>query len=221
MRHGYSVVREAVKQFPLPLLSLEDKLRKVADLILPYSTGIEIECNSSLNGEFLLNRCGLMEVDCSHHEQRIRLKPGVEGMASLFKSCKILQENYELNNESGIHYHIDCTDISSNDYEILRDKYSKNPDFILKALKSWNYQGNYNSWKVGSHSGHPTAVRFNGDFRTVEFRIGEMTFDYELIMRRIISCQNIVRRMKSSLKSPYPKGKTKVAKAMNLYIMAC
>ena len=80
---------------------------------------------------------------------------------------------------------------------------------MLKALKSWNYKGSYNTWTI---SNYRTAIRIPTEHSTIEYRIGEMSFDYELIIKRIIHCQNITRRLKSILMSSEERNKILLAK---------
>lgn len=213
MRNGYRMVRDAVKQCPLPLLYIKEKnLLKCAEDMLPYSVGIEIECR--MKNSFSENLCKqcipeLISIDCDLSELRFRIPNGIKGMIALYKLSDFLKEHAELNLESGIHYHIDFTDIKKENFDLLRRIHSGSHSFILKSLKSWDYKGNFNTWEV---SNRKTAVKFHSGYKTLEFRIGEMTFDYELLMKRIINCQNISRALKSSLKrSHLKKGETKVA----------
>lgn len=206
MQQGYGFIRDAIKSFPLPLDKLESKLKSVANSYLPYSTGMEIECNiKSTNGsrrdsifveEMFKSISNIMAVDIDNHEQRFRIPKGVEGAICLYNITEKLKEYSSLNPASGIHYHIDFTDITRDQFNNLLEQHRGTNSFILKALKSWDYKGNYNSWYV---SGAKDAVRFHKTYQTVEFRIGEMTFDYELIMKRILHCQNICKKLKQSL----------------------
>ena len=204
MQHGYKFVRQAIKVLPLPLAQVEGKLRDVANSYLPYSTGIEIECHiKSGAGSLTMNRrfrdiSNIMSVDIDQGEHRLRIPPGINGAICLYEICEKLKEYSLLNPGSGIHYHIDCKDISEEDYlSIARIHCNDSDSFILKALESWGYKGSYNAWMVSTSK---QAVRFHRSYQTVEFRIGEMTFDYELMMKRILHCQNIVRKLKESVK---------------------
>lgn len=204
MQQGYKFVREAIKMLPLPLAQVEGKLRRVANSYLPYSTGIEIECHvkriadtSDLLNDHFRSISNIMDVNIDYGEQRFRIPKGVSGAICLYEICENLKLYSALNMGSGIHYHIDCSDITEDAFQKLMCLHCMNPDsFILKALKSWGYTGKYNSWQV---SGYKEAVRFHENYKTVEVRIGEMTFDYELMMKRILHCQNIVRKLKRSV----------------------
>ncbi len=203
MQQGYSFIRAAIKSFPLPLAKLKGKLKGVANSYLPYSTGMEIECHfkhndypSSVMIDIFNQIEHIMAVDIDYGEQRFRIPNGIKGAICLYNICEKLKLFSTLNLASGIHYHVDFTDITKNQFNNLLEQHKGTNSFILKALKSWDYKGSYNSWYV---SGAKDAVRFHKTYQTVEFRIGEMTFDYELMIKRILHCQNICKKLKQSL----------------------
>jgi hypothetical protein len=217
MKRGYSMVREAVRQCPLPLSSIDGKLRQYAESLLPYFTGIEIECSHidkfssrELDDVFLDEIPELLSSKTDVYEKRFKIPKGIQGFITLYNLSEALKKYCRLNVESGIHYHIDFMDTSFSAFQELKMAHFGTNSWILKALKSWNYTGEFNRWEVSSTK---TAVRFHPIYQTLEFRIGEMTFDYELLVKRILHCQNISRALKSSLKSSHPnkKGETKVA----------
>ena len=204
MQHGYKFVRQAMKVLPLSLANVQGKLQSVANSYLPYSTGLEIECtikgdiSSSVIVLAFNNIPNIMAVDIDYGEQRFRIPNGITGAICLYNICERLKIMSRLNMTSGIHYHIDCTDITREKYFMIANLHCRNKQsFILKALESWGYTGSYNAWEV---SNQKQAVRFHERYQTIEFRIGEMTFDYELMIKRILHCQNIVRKLKASIK---------------------
>lgn len=208
MKHGYKMVRDAVRRCPLPLLSLDSKLRQVAEDMLPYSTGIEIECylkdkdsmhDISKREKIASQIPDIMEVKFTESELRFRIPSGIKGLICLYNISEFLKEHALINPSSGVHYHVDFTDVCENHEKLYSLFFLIPRDWILKSLESWGYTGSFNEWEV---SFDKTAVKFHLDYRTVEFRIGEMTFDYELFIKRIIHCQNISRKIKASLKSP-------------------
>lgn len=199
MFRGYAAVRGMVKTCPLPLSILtEKKLVEYAESFLPYSTGFEIECTKGLN--FDINNFkripNIMDVDVDEGEQRFRVPSGIKGLICLWEICEQLKINSLLNMGSGIHYHIDFTDV--NDFQKAIQDIPNQQKWILKALESWGYTGKFNDWEV---SVYKKAVKYHKTYNTVEFRIGEMSFEYELLVKRIIHCQNISRRIKAFLRS--------------------
>lgn len=239
MRRGFAMVRDAVKQCPLPLLSISDKkLLDIAEGMMPYSIGIEFEANvksefiKDLNPDWRWKEADrkiktlfpdLLDVNFDGSEQRIRIPSGIKGMVVLYQFCDWMKENMELNEASGLHYHIDFTDVPYmwEGGRNLSKVISNNEKWIMATLKTWNYKGTYNSWEFTDRK---TAVKAHETYKTVEVRIGEMTFDYDLIMKRILHLQNIAKKLKTnilqqqkkeekqkrSLKSPNKRTRTKV-----------
>jgi hypothetical protein len=218
MHRGYKMVKDCVRHNPLPLADLKDYgLIRFADSLLPYSSGVEIECaHGDMDAEEVKQWIGVLDSynnhDCAGNpEVHIRIAPGIKGMIALYKYCELLKEKTALNPRSGIHYHIDCFDIvDMGDWRVDRE-IKKHSTWILKALESWKYKGEYNEWTVDDGK---VAVRIHSGHQTMEFRIGEMTFEYELMMKRILHCQNIVRKLKASLMSTR---KAKVRKYADVY----
>lgn len=182
---------EELKNTPLLLLTVKDK--ETIDYfnnLIPYSTGIEIECGYGVNynRENFAAIPDIMHISNDSSEQRYRIPNGIRGIICLYFISIQLKLNSELNFGSGIHYHIDCTDCYR-DLIGLFGLNSKIPEWVLEELDSWNYKGTYNDRKS-------SWIRFNS-LETLEIRIGEMTFEYPLLLKRIIHCNDIVRRLKN------------------------
>jgi len=207
MHRPYKMVKDCVRHNPLPLLAIKDeKLLKIAKSSLKYDTGIEIECSQGEEylSKYFRNIPNILQVSNDSEEQRYRIPNGINGLVCLYTLCETLKKYSLLNPASGIHYHIDCTDMSENNWEFLtailyRQKSLNKLNWILNSLSSWNYKGTYNVWKVSTNK---TVVRIHEEYKTIEFRIGEMSFDYEVLVKRIIHCQNIVHKLKQNLMSP-------------------
>lgn len=170
---------------------------------MPYQTGIEIECHCSDPWKLdtdLRKIDGIIENNSDSKEIRFRVAAGINGMIALEAALGLITKICMLNPGSGIHYHIDCRE-SFYDVRDYTYKISREDNWILKALDSWNYQGKYNSRSMGERKTH--WVRICPTYETLEFRIGEMTFNYAVILKRIISAQAIVRGIKKlSVTSP-------------------
>ncbi len=194
------MLREMIHKSPLALGSLTDKkLIAIAEAYLPYSTGIEVECGWNCDLREQLQPViipYLMEYKHDSSEKRFRIPPGIKGMICLYHVSEWLKTHCGLNNESGIHYHIDMGDF----WERNRFIESKDHSWILKSLDKWGYKGAFNGRIVSSIKGGWVSKRTD----TLEFRIGEMTFDYELLIKRILNCQNIVRRLKHTYNKNNP-----------------
>ena len=81
------------------------------------------------------------------------------------------------------------------------DFINNNSDYILTELDKWKYKGTYNPRKCVFSSSR-NWVRFKDTLKTMEIRIGEMTFDYELLFERIRHCNEIVKTLKDKLLIP-------------------
>ena len=175
-----------------PLLLLSKTFINDIDYInnlLPFSIGIEIECNQlkSFNIDNFKRIPFLIEVNCDSLEQRFRIPNGLEGLICLYLVCEQLKLNSSLNLDSGSHFHCDCT----NYQQLLSvDLLKKHQDFIFRELDLWDYKGTYNKKAIAYSKGCWLNVR--DSFKTLEFRIGEMTFDYSVLSKRIFSVVHIV-----------------------------
>jgi hypothetical protein len=198
------MVKDAVHQCPLPLVNLDGKLREFAESFFPNSVGIEIECRPE-NDEYDYSEFykidGIIHIQGDGSEQRFRFANGVKGMVALYKASLLFKDHFLLNPQSGIHYHIDFTE----HYEKLKGTYiipARNEgnipelNWMLKGLRNWNYKGYFNSWVVGINK---NVIRLHPNYHTIEYRIGEMTFDYSLLIKRIITCQRITEKLKRIL----------------------
>lgn len=195
------LIKEGIYNSPLVLLSIKDnKLIEEINNYLPYSTGFEIECNYKGRIQFLefdnIFRLipNIIHVQCDINEQRFRIPNGLNGFICLYNISEQLKIHSELNLDSGIHYHIDMTDCYN---KIKKRHIEENKDWILEELDKWNYQGTYNSRDITFNS--DSWLRFSNEHKTAEFRLGEMTFDYSLLIKRIIHCNNIVKKLKEQL----------------------
>ncbi len=188
------LVIEAIYNNPKSLINIkDDKIISLIDKHLPYSVGFEIECDygtdyNKRNFEIIPN---IMEVRNDSSEQRYRVPSGLIGLICIDDICTQLKLNSSMNLDSGIHYHIDC----SKYWEIINnhDYLQANREWILQELDTWEYKGKYNHRQVAT-CGH-NWVRCNSEFKTLEFRCGEMSFDYSHLIKRIISASNIVTQL--------------------------
>lgn len=200
-------LQELVETAPVVLLALKDK--KIIDEInnmLPYSTGFEIECGVNaitFNIDNFDVIPDIIEADThSSVEQRFRIPNGFKGIICLYNLCQQLKNNLLLNYGSGIHYHVDCTECFNQELANTTRLYES---WILEELSLWDYKGTYNRKGINYvnllndytlNTGN--WLRFN-HLKTMEFRIGEMSFDYKVLIRRILHCNSIVKKMKDEL----------------------
>lgn len=190
-------IEEWVNNTPLQLLSVtEPEYIKVINNYLPYSIGIELECDQkkSFDSKIFRDIPYIMAVSCDSSEQRFRIPNGLRGILCLYLISLNLKNYCLFNPDSGIHYHVDMTDCFK--YVNTR-KVEENSNWILNELDSWEYKGTYNSREC--HIDSRCWVQFQTQFKTAEIRIGEMTFDYSLLIKRILSATNIIRTFKEIL----------------------
>ena len=186
-----------LKTIPLAL-DVEDKIvQKLALFYFPYSVGFEIETMTS-DIRIFDEIPYLMENKSSVSELRFRIPNGIKGIQCLFNISIYLKKYTELNPDSGIHYHVDCTDV----YDLFTSDFiNKQSEYILTELDKWKYKGTYNPRKCVFSSSR-NWVRFKDTLKTMEIRIGEMTFDYELLFERIRHSSEIVKTLKDNLLIP-------------------
>lgn len=232
-------INSIISTIPIALDINNSDVKKAGDYFLPFSTGFEIECTrNEVYKDYAYNNIfntiqDIIEAPCSQEEQRFRIPNGIKGLNCLYAITLELKQKAELNPLSGIHYHIDCTDF----YDKITHKYvSEYSNFLLTELDKWGYKGTYNT---RGFSCVPTAktdkekklqipsgawIRFQSGFKTMEFRIGEMTFDYELLFKRIVDCNRLVANFREycinqDLKENSPillyKGKKGIDKVLN------
>lgn len=204
MENINEIIRSAIYSTPYVLLSLKDEHLDIANSYLPNSTGFEIECfqKDSFDVKAFTNIPFIMDVQCDSGEQRFRIPNGVKGLICLYNICYQLKLNSELNEGSGIHYHIDMTDHpdfwEKDGQPYIRDNRKK----ILDDLDDWNYVGSYNKRDITFSTNH-NWMRFQSDFKTAELRIGEMSFDYKLLVKRIIHANELVQRLKYDIEPKF------------------
>ena len=201
-----NAIEDIVYSNPQLLLAFEES-EKIGLNYLPYSVGIEIECNKKPNYSLDTFKAipNIIAVNTDDEEQRYRIPNGLKGLICLKEITDNLLEYCE-QSDSGLHYHCDFTDY----YNLLDDNIVKdNKNWILEELDTWDYKGSYNSRNI--LIGSRCWVRFNSGYKTMEVRIGEMSFDYGLLAKRIIHVNQIAVKLKQILvESQHLKGYRKI-----------
>lgn len=200
MENINDLIKECVYHTPYILLSLKDEHLDIAKSFLPNSTGFEIECDKSDHFDIKTFESipHIMDIDCSDGEQRFRIPNGIQGIICLYNICHQLKLNSQLNQGSGIHYHIDMTDHPEFWKRNGEPYITNNRKKILNDLDDWNYIGSYNKRDITYSTNH-NWVRFQPTFKTAEIRIGEMSFDYNLLIKRIIHANQLVGLLKEGI----------------------
>lgn len=186
-----------------PFLALDiSDIEEIALKYLPYSLGIEVECDNSptFNIEEFKSIPDLIALDIDPSEKRFRIPSGLKGLLCIYTVCEKLKTNCLLT-ESGIHVHCDFSDIMDGGeisyYNFIKDHseiLNENREFILQELDKWEYKNTYNKRGIGG--GHEW-IRLQPSFQTFEFRIIEMTFDYEVLIRRLFHLSLICNLLKA------------------------
>jgi hypothetical protein len=177
------------------LIEKTPDVTEVAEFFLPYSTGFEIECSKADSfDESAFNSVPyLMETSFSSSEQRFRIPAGFEGFRCLHKLSDVIKDQLLLNEGSGIHYHVDFTDCFD---KVSNESIERTKEYILKELDTWEYKGTYNQRDVRRNR---CWVRVHERCKTFEFRIGEMTFNYDLLLKRITHVNEISKVVKEDV----------------------
>ena len=164
------------------------------NIALPFDVGIEIETEIFKSSFDIMQNFNKSIVIQNDTEIKIRISKGLEGAKVLYNFLKLLNKHAYFNNLSGIHYHIDFTtffDFFNNDINKIEKIICQHETYILTELDKWNYKGTFNTRRISSNKGDWLSIRKM--FKTLEFRIGEMSFDYSLIIKRILHLTEIVK----------------------------
>tara|TARA_R110000868_G_scaffold156695_2_gene383718 strand:- start:8002 stop:8676 length:675 start_codon:yes stop_codon:yes gene_type:complete len=178
---------ELIYNTPIALSAIKDKkILEAIDSYLPYSCGMEFECSQKEGyDEEIFGRIpDIMEVNIDMYEQRYRIPNGLKGMICLYEICRQMKINSYLALESSNHYHTDLTDIWK---EVNTDNFDRdNNNWIIEELTTWGtaFQQS-NGWYKYNYLG------------TLEIRIGEPTFEYNIIIKRLIQCCDINRKIRN------------------------
>lgn len=183
------LIEEAIYKAPLSLLSISNEnIKKFIRVnYLSYSIGMEFECyqNDNYSEKSFREIPNIIAVEVDNYEQRYRIPNGIEGLICLYNITIQLKLNSKIDLGSSNHYHFNFTDIDNK--EALRTQENKN--YILSELVKWETAkdlSEQNSW-----------IRFFNGLGTLEIRIGEPSFDYEIIVKRLIDGCRISRFIKN------------------------
>lgn len=194
------MLKEMVYTTPLALTLITDQNKiNFINKALPYSTGFEVE---SYKGEYYKeeNFKSIPDImffnysDSDGGEFRFRVPNGIVGIICIYNITEQLKQNCEINKGGSIHYHIDMTDC----FHLINEKFVKeNEEWMLEELETWGDDLSEN----GKHCRINIRgwVQFQTQFKTCEIRIGEIVFDYEIIIQRILHANKIVKKLKDKL----------------------
>jgi len=148
------------------------------------------------------------ELDGCLNEIRVSFK-GTHQLNSLWNICKALNENCKIPSEKGgIHIHIDITELIEkypNAKEYVGNYFSMKSQLSRIANIFGGYKGTYNKrgCKI-ENKGYWVNISHKN---SVEFRIGALNFNYQTIIRWIISLSKMVTEVKTNLYNNVPNQK--------------
>ena len=190
-------VMDYIQNSPLPLLAIEnEETVRYINTLLPYSIGIELECNNKpeYNRDSFSLIPNLMAINNDSSEKRFRIPHGVYGLLALHNILNQMKLNCYEAFDSGIHYHIDFTDVFTHIKQSFIDVHK---EWILEELDKWGTADPLRSRNVKLDD--RCWVQFQSSFKTMEIRIGELSFDYTTIINRILDCNRIAKYLKSKI----------------------
>lgn len=101
-------LEEMIYTCPQVLLKFTDKNPRLLEYIndyLPYSVGIEIECNSEFSDDDIYEVFSkipdIMDISGGDYEVRFRIPNGLKGLICLYNICIELPKYFTLNKGSG------------------------------------------------------------------------------------------------------------------------
>lgn len=194
----YKEIRAGVFYAPLLLSNLDADF---VEKMFPYEVGIEWECavkssHKDVDEELiiLMQQNYIIEYSITLEETSVRFPKGLKGLQGLYLFCDILRRHYFFNNRSGIHIHVD---FRGKRFGLFLLSTIAKQKWILKSLDKWEYKGEWNQRKIGITK--KNWVRYPTCYNTVEFRIFDMSFFYEEIVKYVLNVQNISKRLKKNI----------------------
>lgn len=188
---------ECLTHTPLLFLSVElEETFKIINDVLPFSIGLEFECPNKDTYDLIKFQeiPHIMEVSNDSSEKRFRIPHGIKGAICLDNILEQMRVNCIDEVNSGIHYHVDMTDV----FQYVNHKsINSNKHWILNEFDKWGTADVDRSRDCMLDC--RCWVQFQSQFKTCEVRIGEMSFDYNTVITRVIDASRIVRMFKNRL----------------------
>jgi hypothetical protein len=148
-------------------------------------------------------------------ENRLRIN-GMKGLKSLYILLEWMKNNNcKIDSESGMHYHIDCTDVAEKSYSSnnrIEIYYKRVRDIIFNLSVITNtavarvYEmpkaqcicdNDLNLWKFG--------LKANDEFSTIEWRCGTPILQYKTLVLQILVAIHVTECSKYQNKNPNDK----------------
>ena len=137
---GEENIDSLIRKVPTVLALGDETAEELGLFYLPYSTGFEIECcmKPDIPLSIFNEIPDLLHNGSEKDELKFRIPNGLKGLHCLANISLYLRKNALLNPNSGIHYHIDCTDIWD---KITKEFIKEKSNYVLSELDTWNYKG--------------------------------------------------------------------------------
>ena len=158
---------------------------------------MEFECiqQKHYNKELFEAIPNIIHVNVDSSEQRYRIPSGLKGMVCLYHISNLMKDMSIIDEGSSNHYHTDLTDIWE---QVFQKGYCRKQlqgyDYITESLKKWETAFDY------SRTGN--WWYFN-DIGTLEVRIGEPTFEYNIIIKRLMQCSDLCKIIRNIVPNDY------------------
>ncbi len=182
--------------------------------LLPFKLGIEIECTRSLaNGmnmsdenlkrffnvdKILIDLLDPINGDEYACEHRIRII-GYKQIAGLYRILQAMKEHCLVNVHGGLHIHVDFSDCKYNSTFLGMKRLRNKPQLVnffdkhvKEAVQFFDYKGIYSPHRATSSKDGVISMREE----TVEFRLGNCTFEYEKIIKWCIYVSQLSKAAK-------------------------
>ena len=158
--------------------------------------------------EKIKNLYGLFEFNQDLHnssseltEHRISIS-GYRQAFGLYSILRDIKRHCRLNDGGGIHLHVDISMLNFERPDELKDFLTSKLDYVYELFGG--YTGTYNKRGVAVEC-KDKWINIRRKYKSVEFRIGKCTFEYDEIMKWMIGCNSIVKEYCNIKRIEIPK----------------
>lgn len=189
-------IKELLYSNPNLLLSLPLG-EAVGRKCLPFSLGFEFECHQGENYDLGVFKSipNIMAVSVGGTEQRYRIPSGLKGLICLFDIANNMKIYSLLNEQSGIHIHVNFTDCDKPVTDSFLEEISP---WLLSELDQYDeHPDGYNKRKIGRTKCN--WVKACTGYGTWEFRVFRQTFEYSRLLDYAIHLSELAVEIKTRL----------------------
>lgn len=207
-RNGISpAIDETIRRLCIFIEKIQESKEERKQTGKSQNIGLEFEYSGSNMSE--LTECmistGAISFDSGYdgnsssrlRENRLRID-GTYGLKALYILLNELNAHQQIDVNSGVHAHIDCSFGYKKDRrESIKEKLRANNLELVGTKNSNNICGIFN---VGSLSAVRSDMRICDEFETIEFRMFQQTWNYTKIIIQILTSIHIVNRLYKDLR---------------------